>query len=138
MNLVIDTNIFISALIKDNLVRETIVHSRHNLLFPEFEFEEIRKHKLEIIRKSGLSEKEFDILLLRLINYVKIIPTDIISNYKRQASEIIGKIDQDDSIFVATALAFDCPIWSEDKHFKKQNKIKVYTTKEVLSLFQTD
>jgi predicted nucleic acid-binding protein len=132
MNIVIDTNIFISALIKEGIARQIITKSGHNLLFPEFEFEEIRKHKQEIIQKSGLSEKGFDILLLRLLNYVKIIPVNIIFNYKKQAFEIIGKIDSDDTIFVATALAFNCPIWSEDKHFQKQNKIKILTTKDVI------
>jgi predicted nucleic acid-binding protein len=132
MNLVIDTNIFISALIKNSSVREIIVNSGYNLLFPEFEFEEIRRHKQEIIKKSGSSEKEFDILLLRLLNYVKIIPANIILNYKRQAFEIIGRTDPDDIIFVATALAFNCPIWSEDKHFRKQNKIKIITTKDMI------
>jgi predicted nucleic acid-binding protein len=132
MNIVIDTNIFISALIKEGIVRKIIAEAGHNLLFPEFEFEEIKRHKQEIIKKSGLSEKEFDILLLRLLNYVKIIPTNIILNYKKRAFEIIGKIDSDDTMFIATALAFNCPIWSEDKHFKKQNKIKIITTKDMV------
>ena len=133
MKLVIDTNIFISALIKDSVIREIIVKSKHILLFPEFEFEEIKNHKQEIMEKSSSSEKEFDILLLRLLNYVKIIPEDIILHYKKQAFEIIGKVDSDDTVFIATALAFNCPIWSEDKHFKQQDKIRIITTKELVS-----
>ena len=54
MNIVIDTNIFISALIKDGLTRKLIVESEHNLLFPEFELDEIKNHKSYIIKKSGL------------------------------------------------------------------------------------
>lgn len=131
MNIVIDTNIFISALIRDNLTRALITKSENNLLFPEFELEEIREHKIEIMEKARYSEKEFDILLLRLLNYVKIIPTNIILNHKEKAEEIIGKIDMDDVQFFATALAFNCPIWSDDKHFKMQDKIKVFTTKEI-------
>jgi predicted nucleic acid-binding protein len=46
MIVVIDTNIFISALMKkDSLTREIIVNSYHNFLFPEYEFQEIYKYK---------------------------------------------------------------------------------------------
>ena len=131
MNIVIDTNIFISALIKDGLIRDLIVNSKINLLFPDFEFEEIRKYKKEIMLKSGQPEKEFNVLMLRLLNYVKIIPKEIFANFRDEACKIIGDIDYKDIPFIATALAFNASIWSDDKHFKKQNIIKVYTTKDM-------
>jgi predicted nucleic acid-binding protein len=129
--LIVDTNILISALIKDGSTRRILAKSKLNLLFPEFEFEEIKNHKAEIVQKAGLSEKEFDIMLLRLLNYVRIIPANISLSFKERAYGIIGKIDEDDVPFIATALAFNCPIWSDDKHFKKQNKIKILTTKDM-------
>ncbi|KHO54924.1 MAG: Nucleotide-binding protein, PIN protein [archaeon GW2011_AR19] len=128
--LVIDTNIFMSGLIKKGLTRKIITNSKINFLFPEFELEEIYNHKKEIIKKAGYSEKEFYVLLLRLLKYVRIIPTDVVVDYKKQAYEIIGNIDEDDVIFIATALAFNCPIWSDDKHFQKQNVVKIFKTSE--------
>ena len=130
--IVIDTNIFMSGLIKEGLTREIITNSKINFLFPEFELEEIYNHKKEIIKKAGYSEKEFYVLLLRLLKYVRIIPTDVV-DYKKQAYEIMGNIDKDDVIFIATALAFNCPIWSDDKHFQKQNVIKIFKTSEFSS-----
>jgi predicted nucleic acid-binding protein len=133
MNLIVlDTNVFISALIKEGITREIITTLKVNFLFPEFEFEEIHNHKEEIIKKSKISEKEFYILILRLLNYVRVIPTEIILPYRKQASKIIGHIDKDDVIFIATALAFNCPIWTDDVHFKKQRKIKILTTPEII------
>ena len=131
--LVIDTNIFMSGLIKKGLTRKIITNSKINFLFPEFELEEIYNHKKEIIKKAGYSEKEFYVLLLRLLKYVRIIPTDVVVDYKKQAYEIIGNIDEDDVIFIATALAFNCPIWSDDKHFQKQNVVKIFKTSEFFS-----
>ncbi len=131
MNIVIDTNIFISALIAEGITREILLDFNCNFLLPEFAFEEIEEHKLEIRKKSNLSEKDFNILFLRLLKYVRVTPADIISAYREEARKIIGKIDKDDVQFIATALAFNCPIWSNDKHFQKQNKIKVFTTKEM-------
>lgn len=132
MNIVIDTNIFISALIKGGATRDLIVNSKDRLLFPEFEFYEIEKHKYEIITKSNLSEREFNILLLKLLNYVKIIPSDIIIYWKGRAEKIIMEIDPDDVLFIATALAFKCPIWTDDKHFLEQKEIPIFTTKEMI------
>lgn len=133
MNIVVDTNVFISALIKDGLTREILLKLKYNFLFPEFEFYELKEHKRELIQKANLPEREFNILLLRLLNYVKIIPTEIIINYKEQAFNIMGSIDKDDVQFIATALAFNCPVWSDDNHFQKQNKVKILTTKDMLN-----
>src|SRR3989344_531616 len=131
MNLVIDTNIIISALIKDSLTRALILNTKYNLIFPSFIFEEIKNHKKEIVKKSKLSDEEFDILFSTLINYVKIIPIDKIVPFKKTAYEIIGKIDEDDVIFIATALAYNAQIWSDDKDFQKQDRIQILTTKEI-------
>ena len=95
MSIVVDTNIFISALIKKGITRDIIVKSKQILLFPEFELEEILSHKQELIEKSRLSEREFNTLLLRMLNYVRIVPTDIVIEYREQAQKIISKIDPD-------------------------------------------
>ncbi|PIO08093.1 DNA-binding protein [Candidatus Pacearchaeota archaeon CG10_big_fil_rev_8_21_14_0_10_34_12] len=137
MNIVIDTNVFISALIKDSSSRELIVNSENNLFFPEFEYDEIEKHKEEILRKSGLSEEDFRNLLSNLLKYVKIVKTEDIIDYKKQAFGIIGKIDENDVIFIATALAHNAAIWSEDKHFQKQNTIKILRTRDIINIYRT-
>ena len=135
MNIVVDTNIFISALIKNSLTRHLIINSKDNLLFPEFEFIEIKNHLSEILEKSGLSYKELEDLIKDLLKYVKIVRTEEIINYRNKSSDIMSKIDKDDIIFIATALATDAVIWSDDKHFKKQNEVTAYTTKEINKIF---
>ena len=40
--------------------------------------------------------------------------------------------DADDTAYIALALHLNCPIWSNDKKLKKQDKVKVITTKELL------
>ncbi len=136
MNIVIDTNIFISALIKEGFIRKILVNSKHNFLFPEYEFIEIKNNKDEIIRKSGLSEIELINLMGQLLKYVKIVRNSRIIQYRTKAREIMSNIDEDDAIFVAVALAFNCPIWSEDKHFQKQKEIKIFTTKEIIEIYK--
>jgi predicted nucleic acid-binding protein len=102
-----------------------------NFIFPDYGLEEVYYYKDEIIRKSGMSEKEFDVLLLRLLKYIRLVPLGFIIDFKEEAIEIIEHIHKNDVVFIATALAFNCPVWSDDKHFKMQKKIKVFTTEDV-------
>jgi predicted nucleic acid-binding protein len=134
MNIVIDTNIFISALIKDGKTREIITSYGWNFLIPEFEFAEIKKHKSEILRKSRLAEIDFKLLVSKLLKYIRIVRNEMIIKHKQESFGIIGDIDPNDTIFIATALACDAAIWTDDKHFKKQNIIRILTTKEILEL----
>ena len=134
--LVIDTNILISALIKDGAARKALTNLKINFVFPEFGLEEVYFYKHLMMAKAGLSEREFDILLLRLLKYVRLIPLDMIIDFKEKADRIVEDIDIKDSAFVATALAFNCPIWSEDRHFKKQKVIKIITTKEMIKCLE--
>lgn len=132
MNIVIDTNKFISALIKDGVTRKIIVNTFDILLFPEYEFEEIFRYKNEILEKSALSNLEFFLLLGHLLSKVTIVSTNEVIDYKKEADTIMKSIDLNDSLFIATALAFDCPVWSDDNHFKQQNKVPIISTYEML------
>lgn len=131
--LAIDTNILIAALIRDNTARKILTNPGINFIFPEYGLGEIYKYKEEIKEKANLNEREFDVLLLRTLKQIRLIPLDIIISYKDEADEIMKNIHKEDSVFVALALAFNCPIWSDDKHFKKQNKIKILTTKDMIN-----
>ena len=136
--IVIDSNILISALIKKGSTREILTDFNVNFLFPEQGLEEIYFYKSEIIRKAKINEKEFDVLLLRLLRYIRLIQIDIFINFKYREEKIMSKIDKDDIIFVACALAFNCPIWSNDKHFLKQKIIKILVTKEILDIYKNE
>ncbi len=132
MNIVIDTNIFISALIKkEGLARELIINSDNSFLFPEYEFQEVYKYKEDILKKSGYSETEFIQAISLLLNHMRIIKYEEICAYYNEAFEIMDKIDHDDIIFIATAIAFNAAVWSDDAHFKMQNKIRSLTTQEM-------
>jgi len=135
MRLVIDTNKIISAIIKEGFSREILVNTRFDFLTPAYTLSEIIKYKNEIIKKSGLNENEFSNLLDYIFKFVRVINPQMYNGYLRSAEKIIGRIHISDVPFIAAALAFNCPVWSDDKHFKQQNEVKVYTTKEIANLF---
>jgi len=135
MIIVVDSNVFISALIKDSLTRKLIAKCKEWLIIPEYFFQEVRKHEKEILLKSKLSKESYDILFNELLRYVFVIPNEVILPYREEALKIVKDIDIDDVLFIATALAFeDAVVWSDDKKLKKQNKIKIINTSEIIKI----
>ena len=136
MIIVINTNILISALIRDSLSRRIIVGSGLNLVYPEVSMHEVRKYEKMIMEKSGLSKDELDRLLVRLLDYIVLVPTEVIKEHLQKAKSIMHYIDPKDVVFIAAALSFESPIiWSDDKDFDKQDKIKVVKTNQLAKLF---
>lgn len=135
MNIIVDTNIFIAALLKNGKIRELIVNSLFTFFVPEVIYDEIIEHKKELIEKSGLSEDSFNELSSIISKYINIIPDIKTLPYKSEAERIISKIDKDDVPIIAASLSLNsCPIWTDDSDFIRQNAIKTITTKEMIGL----
>ena len=137
MPIVLDSNILISAIIRDSITREIIISSNNEFLLPEYSFLEIKKHEEDTLSKARLSKEEFIELMKKLLRYIKIVKTQSILPFQKKAEKIMENIDRDDILFVACALAFKCPIWSDDRHFKIQKTIKVYNTEELTTLMSS-
>jgi predicted nucleic acid-binding protein len=135
MKLVVDTNVFMSALIKDGMTRKLIVKSPVSLLFPEIILHEVRAHEKEVIVKSGLDKVRYHSLQKKLLQYFDIVPTEVLRSAKEDALSIALPIDKDDALFFAAALVYNAPIWSDDKRLKLQDRVRVLNTPEVVQLF---
>ncbi len=131
MKLVLDSNIIFSALIKESTTRNIILSDAFDLNAPEYIFNEIAKHKELLLRKSKLDEGEFDALLLLLQKHIHLVSKEKYDEMTTIAEDILKNIDITDSPFLALAFSLNCSIWSNDWHFKQQDKVRVYTTKEL-------
>ena len=133
MELVIDANEVISALISfSGKIAELIFSVKFRLFAPEYLIDEINEHKGEILQKSALSNEELDILLSLIFLNIEFVPFSEFEKFMEEASRTCP--DPDDTEYFALALKLGCPIWSEDKLLKKQDRIKVLATSELLSL----
>ena len=132
MNIIVDTNIIISALIKDSVTRKIIIQCNDNLFFPKIMIDEIKRHNNVILSKSGLSQDNLETILNTLLKYIKIIPSDEIKNFIPKARKIMEKIDPGDVIFIAAALYKNAAIWSDDKDFQEQKEVKIFTTSNMV------
>jgi len=132
MEIVLDTNILISSLLKNGLTRDLILLSPLEMHTVEFAKEEIEKHKEELLLKSKLDEKSFDYLREFIFRKIDFATLNDIIPFKDKAVDIMREIDVNDSLFLALAMSLNCPIWSNDEHFKRQNTIKAFTTRELI------
>ncbi|MBI2044571.1 hypothetical protein HYT23_00780 [Candidatus Pacearchaeota archaeon] len=133
MNFVVDINIIISALLKDGLCREILTDFNFSFFTPSFTLSEIMKYKEYVCKKSSLNDEQFNSTLNKIFEYIKIIPFDKYNGYINQSMKLID--DKKDVSFLACAIFLNASILSDDKHFKKQKKIKVFTTEEFVKKF---
>ena len=135
MILIVDTNRIIAALIKDSISRRIIYSDKFLLLAPKFTSQELKDNKKIILKKSGLSESGLESLLSVMMSNMYVVDDAIIKYKFKEAKHIMDKIDKDDTPFMALALAVtNDGIWTDDKHFEKQNRIKVWKT-QILSSY---
>lgn len=136
---IVDSNIIFSGLLKEGATRKILIESPFKLYAPEILIREIEKYKEILIKKSGIAKEEFTILFHLLTEDIEIISKEKYHDSIEEAKNIIGHIDRGDIPFIALALAINNDgIWTDDAHFKKQNKIKILNTKDILSLFNKD
>lgn len=63
---------------------------------------------------------------------MRLVPTEEVKSYWKEAKKIMEHVDEEDIVFIATALSLgDAVIWSDDRHFEKQEKIEVLKTKHM-------
>ena len=125
-----DANILISILIAKG--------SKHKLFFsehiesnsPDRILFEIGKHWKELSNKSGLPNKDLELELSAIRQQLNIFSLNKLSSLIKEGIKFSP--DPDDVEYFALALKLNCPIWSEDKLLKKQSKVKVYSTSDLL------
>ena len=137
MILIVYVNIVISALIKDGISRELLFYSPFTLYSSDTLIESTTKYENLILEKSELSKEDFEKLLSSILQNIKIVERSEYEKYMEEANKLMGQIDIEDVPFIALALSINNDgIWSDDAHFKQQDKVKVYTTEELFRLLE--
>ena len=143
MKLAADTNILFTFFWKHSLLRTILTEKHLQLISPEYALNEILCYKEEIKKKAKLSRDEFNKIFAELQQQVIFVPVLEYQNNMKEAATVI-KISAltedekkeiiDDIDFLALSLKLNCLLWSNDALLKKQKKIPVITTKELIDL----
>lgn len=134
MQLVIDANILISALLKDGITRELLLDGELILYTPEFIIDEFFKHISLLANKAQTTKHALmDIAKVLIVeSNITIISKDDVRSYIKKAEQISP--DPDDVMYFAVALKLYCSIWSNDKKMKNQKHVSIYATHDLMKL----
>src|SRR3989344_8378536 len=130
-----DANILFSFFKKDSSRRhtaKTLLDRECKILSPHFILEELLSNKDKIIRFSKISEGEFILTLSTIEDEIKLIPEREYEKFFSKAKSISPH--KKDEAYFALALSLEIPIWSDEKLFKKQLKVEIFSTSELLKL----
>ena len=136
MDLVVDTNILVAALLKAGTTRNLLFSSLLNLYAPEHITSEITKYKSEFMEKGDLDNSSFAAALSAILSQVYIMPKSEFSGKLDEARKICLK-HPEDVPFVALTIRLRIPVWTHDKEFSKHKEIKTFSTKELLEMLRS-
>jgi len=135
IRLVIDTNRIMAGLLKTSTSRKIILHDHFSFYAPDYIGTELAKNREYLIRKSKLAESDYDMLLGILLDRVTLVPFEDFEREYSHAIHIMDPVDVNDSPFLAVGLACDFDgIWTEDRHFLRQDFMKVFHTSDLVLL----
>lgn len=132
MRLIIDANVLIAALIKKGITRQMLTNRKHEYSAPSFLLDEIMEHLSEIAEKAGIDEEMVPCLLGLIVNSsnIRFFDAEKIKETCEEAKAVSP--DPDDWPYFAIALKEKIPIWTNDSLMKKQDKVRVYATSELV------
>jgi len=137
MNLVVDTNPIISALIKDSTTRKIILYPKLDFFTPEYVFVEINNHKDVIMKKSGYDETELQMIIDTVFSNIAVLPISEYQEFIPKAYGIMKEVDEFDTAFLALALMIKGDgIWTNDPDFEKQKEVKVWKTEDMVRILE--
>jgi predicted nucleic acid-binding protein len=134
MKLVIDTNRIMAGLLKESTSREIILDNRFIFYAPDYIETELFKHREYLMKKAKITESGFDTLLHTLLEQITLVPFEDFEQEYSRAIRIMESIDENDAPFLAVGLALGLEgIWTEDRHFLRQDLIRVFHTGDLVS-----
>lgn len=136
MLVVIDCNRVISSLLTKgkifNVFLLNSVVNKFEFIAPEYLFFEIGKNFDVILSKSKLDKEELAEVFSFLKEQIEPVPFKDFNKYAEEAKELAPH-DKDLQYF-ALALASKSGIWSHEDRFREQDKIKIFSTDNLLPI----
>lgn len=136
MKLIIDANVLIAALIKDDVTADLVYSKNLQLFAPVQLLVEVRKYQSLIQQKSGMDDEKFERLLKSFRRRIAFVETEEFIDLLEEAEKISP--DEGDAPYVALSLKLNVGIWSNDKALKdKQDSVMVYNTGDVAGILRS-
>lgn len=119
--LVLDANILIRAVLGTRVAQLISDYATAVIFLTAAEaFEDTTTYLPEICANRGLDEEATQAALKKLDAFrrlIRVIPPEVFAHQETAARERLQGRDEDDWPYLALALVFDCPLWTEDRDF---------------------
>ena len=114
---VVDTNLFISALISNNsYIIRILTSPEYQFVSTNYVVVELFEHSPRIHKKSRLDHQQMLEVLTILISQVRLIDDGVVSvGSWIEARRLTRDVDLDDIAFVALSLEFGAELWTRDR-----------------------
>ena len=132
MRLVVDTNILFSFFWRDSFTKKLLTSKKFDLISPEMSLKEIKKYSKYIMKKTKIDKNTFTRNYNEMKKFIRFINEKEYFNFLKEATKISP--DKADSHFFALCLKNKYHLWSKDSLLKKQNKVKVFSTEDIIEL----
>ena len=137
MKLVIDANELFSAIISKGRGKQTkkidlLFSEKVELFAPSKLLTELEKNAQDIKAKSRFADEDFEMFIELVKLRILFINSDDISDEILKVAKELSPHSKD-FLYFAVALKLACPIWSGEKSFKEQSRVKVYNTKDLVN-----
>ena len=132
MRIVVDTNILFSLFWEKSFTKEILSMTNFELISSEVALEELKKYSSLIISKTKINKPRFEKTLFNLRGIVTFLRKKEYSEFIQEAKKISP--DPNDADFLAVCLKLKCPLWSNDKILKNQEKVHVLSTKDIVEM----
>ena len=134
--LAVDASILFSFFKKDSSRRyliEELPNCGCRLISPDFALEELLENKERIMEFAGTKESGFMFLFSLLERKIETSPKSEYEEFLPKAEKISphGEYTHKDDPYFALALSLNSAIWSDEKAFKKQSRVKAFSTHEL-------
>ncbi len=115
---VLDANILLRGVFGIR-VRELLETYEDSVIFlaPDLCFEEARRYIPQIASLRRIDQKDARAALRSIAQIVNAVDKELYQDLEPMARKRIAARDPADWPVIATALLFDCPIWTEDRDF---------------------
>ena len=83
-----------------------------------------------------MNKHSIELLIDIILSNINVVPLDEYKKCIPEAFKIMKDIDENDTAFLALALCLKADgIWSNDQDLYKQQKMKTYSTKDLITIF---
>jgi len=132
VDLVLDANILFATLVKDGTTSRLFFLDSLHLYAPEFLLEEFKKYESDIRAKTHRDAQDFERILSTFRDRLTFTAKDDVADSLEDAKRVSP--DPKDVPYLVVAIKLGISIWSNDKHLKEQQRVKVLATRDLVKI----